>query len=555
MILGQESVDEGEVILHPGTRLGYLEQNEVIPPEETVIQYLERISGKETWECAKMVGAFEIKKERLHMPVQSLSGGYQMRVKLAGVLVRDPNLLLLDEPTNYLDLQTILLLEEVLKHYRGALLLISHDREFLKNVCDHTWALEQKKFFLFSGDIEAYFAYKEEKLEEAKRYNKKVQAQQAHLQDFVDRFRYKASKATQAQSKLKQLAKLKTIEIAHRLRTVRIQIPCSPQKKALALECRELSVGYDTAKPILKGINIEIERGDHVAIVGENGQGKSTFLRTLAGELEALSGTIKWGHRLRTAYYAQHVQNMLPREGTAGMYLRALAPDVLEEALLRMAGNFLFSPDDLDKTMQMLSGGERARLCLAGICLGTYDILILDEPTNHLDFDTVEALGEALSEYEGTIFFVSHGRTFASQVATSILEIKDGRARRYPYPYDIYVHELKTHEEIMMAEREKEPIVEGEMPYVRCKTDVYHDIQTEKRTLKRLEQEIVELGQEKKRILEQFATDPLTDQAKRGKRLKEIEVRVVEAEYEWFAAHDTLEAFECELRTAKDEAG
>jgi ATP-binding cassette subfamily F protein 3 len=225
MILGQESVDEGEVILHPGTRLGYLEQNEVIPPEETVMHYLERVSGKETWECAKMAGAFEIKKERLQMPVQALSGGYQMRVKLAGVLVRDPNLLLLDEPTNYLDLQTILLLEEVLKHYRGALLLISHDREFLKNVCDHTWALEQKKFFLFSGDIEAYFAYKEEKLEEAKRYNKKVQTQQAHLQDFVDRFRYKASKATQAQSKLKQLAKLKTIEIAHRLRTVRIQIP------------------------------------------------------------------------------------------------------------------------------------------------------------------------------------------------------------------------------------------------------------------------------------------------------------------------------------------
>jgi len=553
MILGKEPLDRGTIAIHPNTRLGYLEQQEVIPPEETVLAYLTRVSKREPWECARAAGAFDLKNERLEAPFGSLSGGYQMRVRLAGVFVREPNLLLLDEPTNYLDLQTVLLLEEVLRAYRGAVLLVSHDREFLKNVCTHTLELEHQKLTLYPGDIEAYFAFKEERMAEMVRYNKKIQNQQKHLQSFVDRFRFKASLASQAQSKLKQIARLKSIEILHSTRTVRMHIPVAPQKKALAFECKNLAVGYEKEKPILDEITFEIMRGEHLAVVGENGQGKSTLLKTLANELPALTGNIKWGHNLSVAYYAQHVPEMLPMNGTANAYLTSLAKNALPEDIWRMGGNFLFSKDDLEKPISILSGGERARLCLAGICLGKYDILLLDEPTNHLDFDTVEALGEALEEYEGTIIFVSHGRTFVSQVATAILEIKDGHAKRYPYPYEIYVYELKSHE-TFVPPSEEIPASEGEVPFVRVKSEIWQDIQKEKRALKRLEETMQELTREKSRLFIYFTNHPTDLDPAKPKRLKEIDAELLTQESTWFAAQDRIETLEKELRTAKEEA-
>jgi ATP-binding cassette subfamily F protein 3 len=552
IILGQESPDTGRVTIYPHTRLGYLEQQEIFPPGETVMGYLIRTSGREPWECAKMAAAFELKQDKLEMPFLSLSGGYQMRARLTSLLVKGPNLLLLDEPTNYLDLQTVLLLEEALRQYRGALLLVSHDREFLKNVCTHTLELEHQKLILYPGDIESYFGHKAVKLEETRRHNKKIQAQRRHLEDFVDRFRAKASKATQAQSKLKQLEKLKTIEIAHSLRTVRINIPCAEQRKAVALECHDLAVGYVEGKPILSHVDFELNRGEHLAVLGENGQGKSTLLKTLAGELPVQDGRFKWGHNLRVAYYAQHVPQMLPTEGTAGEYLSCIAPSVLSEDLLRMASNFLFRQDDLDKPISVLSGGEKARLCLASICLGRYDVLLLDEPTNHLDFDTVEALGEALSEFPGTVIFVSHSRTFASQIATSILEIKDGRAVRYPYPYDIYVYELKTHEKFVPPSDE-DPRTEGQVPYLRTKTDIYEDIQKEKRSLKHLEDEMGKLTKEKERILRYFADNPTAIDVEKAKRLKDIDAELIGREADWFIVQDRIEIFGKELMLSKEE--
>lgn len=553
MILGQEGVDDGEVVFHPTARLGYLEQHEQFFPDERALDYLTRVSGREEWECAKGAAAFDLTPADLERSFGSFSGGYQMRLRLTAVFAREPNLLLLDEPTNYLDLQTVLLLENVLRAYRGALLLISHDREFLKNVCTHTLELEHGKFTLFAGNIEAYLAEKEQRLEDARRYNKKIEAQRAHLQRFVDRFR--ASKSVQAMSKLKQIAKLDTIEIAHSLRTVQMHLP-RPEtvRKGTALTCRELSVGYGE-RTILKDVTFEIDRGQHVAIVGENGQGKTTLLKTLAGELPVQAGSYKWGYKLRVAYYAQHVPMMLPKYGSAGDYLRSVAGELLPEDLLRMAGNFLFKKDDLDKPISILSGGERARLCLAGICLGRYDILVLDEPTNHLDFDTVEALAEALDEFPGTIFFVSHSRTFVAQLATMILEVGGGEVRRYPYPYDIYVHELKTHEHIQLSAEEEASLNEGEAPYVRCKTDVYHDIQKEKRALERLEKEMASLLKEQEKIYASYANDPLQRDPANARRLKEIQELSLAHESTWFSTHDHIETLEQEMKTAKEEHG
>lgn len=553
MIIGQESVDDGDIVFYPTTRLGYLEQQEEILPNETVMEYLVRASSREPWECAKMAGAFELKHEQLEKRFLNLSGGYQMRVRLAGILVQEPNLLLLDEPTNYLDLQTVLLLEAVLRQYRGALLLVSHDREFIKNVCNYTLELEHQKLTLFAGDVETYFADKEMRLEEARRHNKKIQAHQRHLQAFVDRFRYKASKATQAQSKLKQLERLKTIEIAHSIRTVRIQLPMAPQRKATALECMDVTVGYAHAQPILRSVDIEIQRGEHMAVLGENGNGKSTLLKTLAGELPPLSGRFKWGHGLSIAYYAQHVTQMLPKEGTAGTYLSSVSATVLPEELLRMAGNFLLTKEDLEKPISFLSGGERARLCLAAICLARHDVLILDEPTNHLDFDTVEALGEALSEFEGTIIFVSHSRTFVAEIATSILEVKDGHAIRYPYPYDLYVHELKTHERFELPQEEGS-MAEGVMPeaFIRRKSEIYADVLREKRALHRLELEMEELTQEKQNLQNSFIESSTKLDIEKTKRLKHIDEELLEHESMWFAKQAKVAEFEQELKMASE---
>lgn len=554
MITGDEVPDTGVVAPYPNTRLGYLEQNETFPSGESALDYLLRVSACESWECAKMASRFDLAPADLNRAFANLSGGYQMRVRLAGIFLKDPNFLLLDEPTNYLDLQTILLLEEVLRAYRGALLLISHDREFLKNTCTHTLELEHQKLTLFAGDIEAYFAEKEERLAFAKRYNKKIQAQQKHLQSFVDRFRYKASKAVQAQSKLKQLEKLRTIEIAHSIRTVRIHIPDVPQKQTFALDCKDLCAGYAEDHPVLSDINLEIKRGEKTAVVGENGKGKSTLLKTIAGEIPALAGRYRWGHNIRTAYYAQHVPQMLPTAGTVESYLASVAGSTLKEDILKMAGNFLFHGDDVEKSISILSGGERARLCLAGIFLGKYDVLILDEPTNHLDFDTVEALGEALAEFSGTVIFVSHSRTFVSEVATSILEVKDGHATRYPYPYEVYVYETKTHEAIALPKETPEDVAPYyDHPILRTKTEIYEDLQKEKRALKRLEADLEKLTQEKQRIFKAFEKDPTNVDVEKSKRLKELDAELLTRESDWFAIQDRLSALEGELKGARSE--
>ncbi len=551
MILGQERVDEGEIIVYPDMKLGYLEQNEEFKQGETVSEYLVRVSGREAWECAKMAAKFDLKKEKLTAEVLSLSGGYQMRIRMAGVLAREPDLLLLDEPTNYLDLQTLLLLEEVLKKFRGAILVVSHDREFLKNVCNYTLELEHQKFTLFRGNIESYFAEKETRLEMERRYNKKIQAQQRHLKDFIDRFRAKASKATQAQSKMKQLEKLKTIDIEHSTRTARIRLPHVPQKNSWALECKDLSVGYDKENPVLSDINLYINRGDHIAVVGENGQGKSTLLKTLSDELVPVYGTYKWAHNLKIAYYAQHVPQMMPSTGTAEDYLMGLAGEILPEDLYKMAGNFLFGKDDLNKPIGVLSGGEKARLCLAGICLGKFDVLILDEPTNHLDFDTVEALAEALAEYEGTVIFVSHSRTFVSQIADKILEIKDGKANCYPYSYEIYIYEISNNDVSILKNSEiKEP--EGEVPFFREKSEIYAEMQKEKRLLQKLEKDAHRLTLEKENILSWFAGNTDKVDIEKIKRLKEVEEEILANESEWFLAQERHELLEKELTTAKN---
>jgi ATP-binding cassette subfamily F protein 3 len=459
IITGQEEADSGSVSRHPNLRMGYLKQLDDFNEGESVIGFMQRMSGKPDWFCGKIGAQFELKKEKLETTIASLSGGWQMRVKLAALLCQEPNFLLLDEPTNFLDLNTQLLLEAFLRDWHGGFLIVSHDREFLTNTCTHTLELEHGSFTLFPGDIETYLAYKEEQLAFKIKYNQKIDTEKKKLLSFVERFGAKASKATQAQSKLKQMRKLKTIEIKHRLKTVRIVIPKVDPRKTFAVKAAHLSIGYGD-KTIAKDIQFEIDRGQKVALLGQNGAGKSTLLKTLAGLLEKKDGTFAWNNRTVFAYYDQHTAEQLHPQDTISSYLtRQMAIDLEPEVLMRMAGNFLFTKEDLDKTISLLSGGERSRLAMAGILLRRPDVLLLDEPTNHLDLETVEALGGALKTWNGTVIFVSHSRTFVNLIATRILEVRDGSLRVFPGTYEEYVYRLQQEEGLA---KEKEEIAEEE---------------------------------------------------------------------------------------------
>ena len=537
IIVGSEELDEGKVNVHEGTRIGYLTQHSEYEEDETVIDYLMRSSGKKDWECGKVAGSFQIKGEKLDAKVISLAGGYQMRVKLIATLLRDPNLLLLDEPTNYLDLSTQILLEHFLRNYKGSVLLISHDREFIKRTCNETLEIEHGKMTLYPRSIEEYLVYKEEQLSRIESLNIKTEQKKQHLQDFVDRFGAKASKASQAKSKMKQIEKMKTIEVNHPLSTTTITIPPVDNKKGIALELEDLEIGYSD-KSIAQDINIEIERGQKIAVLGDNGQGKTTLLKTIAGEIDKLSGKYKWGHNIKIAYYAQHIPATLNFDETVKDYLKRIAPpDISEQEIFKMAGNFLFKDGALKKKIPVLSGGEKARLCLAKILLQKNQVILLDEPTNHLDFETVEALAQALRDSNVTVIFVSHNRTFVEIVANGIVEVKNERVKRYHHNYEEYVYHLQKdiEEDLGVIDESHLDLKKEERKELRNK------VKEAKKRLNYLEKEMAKLEEEKTILLEWFEKNPTEYSEDKTKRLAAVEKKIIEAEQEWMELDLELE--------------
>ncbi len=444
LLLGQEEPDDGTIISADGLRIGYLEQHDAFSLGETAGAFLERHTGREEWRCGQVAHKLGLTPENLATTMGELSGGYRTRVKLAAMLLADPDFLVLDEPTNFLDLSTVLLLQDFLAGFRGGVLVVSHDREFLRASCDHTLLVERGGLTLYPGDIEEFFVWKAEQLDLARRTNAAVDTRRKHLQSFVDRFGAKASKAAQAKSKRRQIERLQPVTIANPLATARVHIPRAGGRPGLAIAAENVAIGYP-GRTIATGVDLMIDRGDKIAIVGDNGQGKTTLLRTLASDLDVVSGSVRRGHDTGISYYAQHVYQALDASDTIYGHLERCAPrDVSRQQVLAMAGSLLFRGDDVLKRIAVLSGGERARVCLAGLLLARKPVLILDEPTNHLDFETVEALGAALREFDGAVLFVSHDRTFVNMAATHIVEVDQGRVRRLSGTYADYVEELQV---------------------------------------------------------------------------------------------------------------
>ena len=408
-------------------------------------------------------------------PLGTLSGGFKLRVLLAQVLIGGPDVLLLDEPTNHLDILSIRWLERFLGSHPGCVVVISHDQRFLDNVATHVLDVDYGTVTLYTGSFSAFVAEKRAQRERREAEIAKIQEEIAHKQAFVDRFRYKATKARQAQSRLKQIEKIEVPELAESSRRAPVFrfTQARPSGRDVLL-AQGVSKSYGD-KRVLSGVALAAKRGERVAVIGPNGIGKSTLLRILTGRLPADAGKVEWGHEVRLGYFAQDHREVLddPAATPIGI-MKAACPTEPESGVRGRLGRMLFSGDDVQKKVGSLSGGEAARLLFCRILVDEPNVLLLDEPTNHLDLEAIEALAEGLLKYEGTVIFVSHDRWFVSKLATRILEVTPAGPNDFPGSYEEYLarcgdDHLDADTVVLKAKKEKAQKEQKDGPAVAVK--------------------------------------------------------------------------------------
>ena len=543
VLLGQEELDAGEVVRSRKLRLGYLRQHDPFLDGETVLEFLERDSGQPEWRCGEIAWQFQLPHGMLHAPVRELSGGWQTRVKLAALLLLDPNLLVLDEPTNFLDLRTQMLLEDFLKNFRGGCLIVSHDRSFLKRTCTHTLELSRGQLTMFPGDVDSYLENLAERREHDRRVNATTATKRKQLETFIVKNRANANTASQARSKAKQLERLQMIDVAGEEATVRFRFPEIEPRQGTALRTEQLAIGYPALR-VAEEIQLEVEHGSRVGIVGDNGQGKTTFLRTVCGSLKPLAGQLQWGFGCQVGVYAQHVYTTLPERSTVQEYLEhQAAPETSTQQVKDVAGSFLFSGEMIDKRIRVLSGGERARLVLAGLLLEQHNVLVLDEPGNHLDVESVEALAEALKRYQGTVLFTSHDRHFMHRVATAVVEVASGRVASYPASYDDYVYRVQKELEAGLRAEHADYTSHDTVPEAPTrKLDGRQQRELQKK-LRSLERKVQKLDEEKRKTDAELLTVTTPAEAEQlHEQTTQLAAEIEQLEHEWLEVSDALEA-------------
>jgi len=497
VLTGQIDFDSGEIVKSNQLRLGYLEQESDWSLDASANEFLESNCVTPLWKLKKLGLELGLSEKHFADAMKLLSGGYRMRMKLLYLIGQEPNLMLLDEPTNFLDLESVIVLENFLQEFNGSFLLISHDREFLKRTTEATLEIEAGDIVKFPGHIEDYFEQKEIQRQMKLAEAANIEAKRKHMQDFVDRFKAKATKARQAQSRMKQLEKLERVEIKQLPTKARIKIPdpIHTGKESLFLE--NADIGY-VNKKILSQVTLRLERGVHLGIVGVNGAGKSTLLKTLAGLIPTLNGDLKLGYQVQASYFSQHSSDQLNLEDTVLQALQSAAhADVLKQEILNVAGSLLFSGDAIEKKISVLSGGEKSRVALGQILLKKSPVLLLDEPTNHLDFDTVETLTEALKKYPGTVAVVSHDRGFIGRISTKILNIESGKASVYPGSYEEYVWSVQ--QRLLNVPDDKKTESEKVTAPIKEKASMIVDPFKGKSSFKKLQFEIKELEKQIKK--------------------------------------------------------
>jgi ATP-binding cassette, subfamily F, member 3 len=437
MILGEESPDKGIIRKRPRLRVGYLPQELETLSGKTILDAAHRNQYPEH-EAKRILSGLGFGEQDFGRPVETLSGGYRMRVALAHLLLSDPDVLMLDEPTNHLDKPTQAWFEQFLLQSPMTIMVISHDTVFLDRIVTHIWDIREHAIQEYRGNYSKFLELRAERDAQQESAAKRQGKEIARVQKFVDRFRYQANKASQVQSRLKQLDKVKRIELTRDMKRVRFKFPLPPASGRHVFELRGIAKSYGPTV-VYGDLDFSVERGQRIALVGENGAGKSTLLKMLAGVLSFEKGTRTAGHGVTIHYFAQHQADTLNSEHTILESLTEVSNQAETNFLRGIAGAFLFSGPDQKKPIKALSGGERNRVALARMLIEPANTLLLDEPTNHLDPASVDVLTDAMTDFPGTIVFISHDPTFLNRVATRVVEIDNGHARNYFGDYEYYL--------------------------------------------------------------------------------------------------------------------
>ncbi|MBV8213497.1 MAG: ATP-binding cassette domain-containing protein [Verrucomicrobia bacterium] len=458
LILGRDEPDRGTIQLQKNARVGFLPQENAPVGEETVLQLatLRDLSSLDHLQSETSSGVVETDFERdvkakrvlsglafrvkdFDRPAKEFSGGWIMRAHLARLLVDEPDLLLLDEPTNHLDLETVVWLQKYLQTYSGALLLISHDRAFLNDLVTRIVELDRQRLFHYPGNYDDFLIQKEARRVQHLAAYKNQQRRIDQLQTFIDRFGAKNTKAAQAQSKRKEIERMERIDAPEKeSASIHFRFPQPTRSGARVITLAHVSHAYGETK-VYTDLNLEIERGQRTVLVGPNGAGKSTLLKLLAGVLPVQAGQRELGYNVELGYFSQHRVEMFDLSRSVLAEASDVSQPVPEQLVRSQLGAFLFSGDDVFKPVSVLSGGEKSRLALAKLLLDPPNFLVMDEPTTHLDMRSIEALIFALTQFAGTLVFVSHDVHFIRSIATSVLNVRPGEVRFYPGGYEYFV--------------------------------------------------------------------------------------------------------------------
>ncbi len=445
ILRGLDFPDEGVVSFPRGVRIGYLPQETADIGEGTVLH--ETLAGEGDAEIHAEKRAADAKKILMGLGFRvsdfdrlasAMSGGWRMRIAIARLLLQEPDLLLLDEPTNHLDLASLLWFQDYLQHSKSSILLISHDRAFVNAIAHGIWDLRDHKIYKYAGDYEKFLSVRAMEQEQVLAAYKKQQREIADAQEFINRFRAQAAKAPQVQSRIKMLEKMELIEIPPEVKKIKINFPQPSKTGVKILSLNGIVKSYGDTK-VYDGLDFELERGQKVALVGPNGAGKSTLLKMLAGVLPFEQGRRVLGLNVESGYFSQHRWETLTPGRTViqeAMATRRMNPDLLVRTIL---GTFLFRDNAVFKKVDVLSGGEKSRLALAKLLLDPPNVLLLDEPTTHLDMASVDALIEALKDFEGTICFISHDLYFVNALANHVAHVDQGRAKLYTGNHDDFL--------------------------------------------------------------------------------------------------------------------
>lgn len=500
-------------------------------------------------------------REDLDKNCEEFSGGWQMRIALGKALMVNPDILLLDEPTNYLDIEARGWLEKFLDNYKGGFLLVSHDRYFLDHTVNEVYELFNGELKRYPGNYTYYEKVREIELETLIREYEKQQAEIAHLQEFINRFGVQATKAAQAQERQKMLDKIleKQIVIPESLKKIHFKFPPAPHSGRLVATLSKITKSYDGEHNVLQNLDLVLENGERLVVAGHNGAGKSTLLRIIAGADSDFSGEVKLGSGVKIGYFSQDNAETLKGSASVLETVESEAPLELIPKIRDMLGAFLFRGDDVHKSLDVLSGGEKARVALLKLLLRPVNFLILDEPTNHLDMHSKDVLLDALKDFGGTVIFVSHDRGFIENLSTRVLELKPGQFRLFPGDYKYYMERLEReangefsqNDELKSAAQPEKNSQKEEKTETKRSWEEQKKLESERRraekNVKNLEEQILKLEEEKSSQEAQMAKPEVYSNGEKAKavqkKIDELAEKLEELNLQWMEAAEALEKF------------